>query len=182
MVGGNLATERLHEILEQFRELSGLANTPRSACRCGDSSNDLLRKILFVVRSDAGLPDSASTEWRPGDDAWQTSIKILAAVDTAGTSGCRCGDSLFDLWRKILDAVRNSFGLPNVPEFSFRPGDSLNDLLRKLLLLLQHEVILVPCECPEQNDWMTLQGPIFCCEDWGDFSGPILECEDWGNV
>lgn len=182
MVGGNFATEQLHGILEEFRELSGLPNTPRSACRCGDSSNDLLRKILFVVRTDAGLPDIPSTEWRPGDNTWQMSIKILGAVNVAGSEGCRCGDSLHNLWCKILDAVRESFGLPHVAAFSCRPGDSLNDLLRKLLLLLQHSVVVIPCECPEQNDWMTVSGTIVCCEDWGDFSGPIMECEDWGNV
>lgn len=180
MVGGNFATEQLHEILEKFREESGLPNTPRTACRCGDSSNDLLRKILFVVRSDAGLPDIPSTEWRPGDDAWNMSIKILGALDITGEAGCRCGDSIFDLWRKILDAVRLQLGVPDVPEFSFRPGDWLNVLLRKLRLLLDADIVIVPCD--NMNDWGGVLGPIECFEDWGLFSGPIVEFEDWGNV
>lgn len=182
MVGsGYFATGFLHCVLEKFLEESGLPNTAQTACRCGDGPNELLRKILFVVRSDAGLPDIPSTEWRPGDNEWITSTKILKAVDVAGEEGCRCGDSLFDIWRKILSAVRITLGIPDTAEFSFRFGDSLNILLRKLCLLLQAEVIPVPCDCSDMNDWGAFAGPIFCCEDWGGFSGPIMQCEDWGN-
>lgn len=183
MIAGEYAHHNLHGILENFREEFNLANTNRTACRCGDSSSDLLRKILFVVRSGAGLLDTAQTEWRPGDGEWHTSLKILHALGTTAEAECRCGDSLFDIWRKILNAVRNSRGLPDIADFAFRFGDSLNVLLRKLLLLLGSEVIIVPsCECSDMNDWGELMGPIVCCEDWGGFSGPIIECEVWGNV
>jgi hypothetical protein len=84
------------------------------------------------------------------------------------------------LWRKILNAVRLSLGIPDVPEFSFRPGDSLNDLLRKLRILLDADIVVD--SCADMNDWGGLTGPIVCFEDWGEFVGPIVEFDDWGNV
>lgn len=133
MVTSELTHQYLRQILNQFRDLGELPNEPDTACRCGDSSYDYLRKIVHVTRLDAGLPDLPVYEFRPGDSAFNLSFKTLVNLSF---DNCRCGDSIFQLWIRILDSLRQGCDLPNVPQFSFRPGDSLNDLLRKVLLVL----------------------------------------------
>lgn len=131
MVTSELTTEYLRGILDQFRILAGISN---EGCRCGDSSYDYLRKIVHVTRLDAELPDLPVYEFRPGDSAFNLSFKLLVNLTA---DNCRCGDSIFQLWIRILDSLRVGCDLPNVPRFAFRPGDSLNDLLRKVLFVLE---------------------------------------------
>lgn len=139
MVTSELTHQYLREILNQF---SALADLPNEACRCGDSSFDYLRKIVHVTRLDAGLPDFSVYEFRPGDSVFNLSFKTLVNLTA---DDCRCGDSIFQLWQRILNSLRAGCDLPNTPQYSFRPGDSLNDLLRKVLSVLADcDVVPVP--------------------------------------
>lgn len=139
MVISELTTQYLREILAQFSDLAAL---PESGCRCGDGPYDYLRKIVHVTRLDAGLPDFSAYEFRPGDSAFNLSFKTLVNLTA---DDCRCGDSIFQLWQRILESLRVACDLPNTPEFAFRPGDSLNDLLRKVLSVLANcDVVPVP--------------------------------------
>lgn len=139
MVISELTTQYLREILDQFAQLAEL---PESGCRCGDGPFDYLRKIVHVTRLDAGLPDLPVYEFRPGDSPFNLSFKILVNLTA---DDCKCGDSIFQLWIKILDSIRQGCDLPNLPRFAFRPGDSLNDLFRKVLFVLETcSVVPVP--------------------------------------
>lgn len=162
---GSITHELLHEILDQFRSMSGLPNTNQTACRCGDSSYDFLRKILHVSRLDAGLPDLPTYEFRPGDSDFNLTFKSLIVLTS---DDCRCGDSIFNLWRRILESLRLGCDLPNAAEFSFRPGDSINDLLRKILSVLNNcdvepPVIVGCCLLLESNGFDLLLESIDEC-------------------
>lgn len=141
MVISELTTQYLREILDQFTQLAEL---PDDGCRCGDGPYDYLRKIAHVTRLDAGLPDFSVYEFRPGDSAFNLSFKTLVNLTS---DDCRCGDSIFQLWQRILNSLREGCALPNIPQYAFRPGDSLNDLLRKVLGVLETCAVVPVPDC-----------------------------------
>lgn len=162
---------------------SGLPNEARYACRCGDGKWDLRRKVLTVLATEAGLPNTAQFFWRPGDSESIVARKILVAIG----GSCVCGgDPLFILYRKILEQIRLNGGLPNTSEFAFRAGDSLLDILRKILNVLNNAV--TPPEppvdlcCIPDGDWGSITLPATVTCDWGSITQPATCIEDWENI
>lgn len=99
----------------------------------GDSVAVLLRKWLQAVGATPGCPDEREYNlvWelvefyggtpRSGDtlpDLWR---KVLRAL---GDNGCHCGDWQINTIQRILAILSPG---------SFRPGDSISELLRKIL-------------------------------------------------
>lgn len=172
------------QILGEVFLQSGLPNEARFACRCGDNKWDLRRKVLTVLATDAGLPNTAQFFWRPGDSESIVARKILVALG----GSCVCGgDPLFILYRKILEQLRINSGLPNTPEFAFRPGDSLLDILRKILNNLQNAPAPpVPpfdeCCPPPHGDWGLVTEPATIECDWGLVAEGVTCSEDWGTI
>lgn len=168
----------LLEILGALFLESGLPNIAQYACRCRDSRFDLRRKILNILVADAGLPNTAQFSWRPGDSEFIVLRKWLIALG----GECRCNDSVWSLYQRILTQVRENSGLPNTPEFEFRAGDSLLDILAKILANLQNaEPIPSEC-CIPIGDYgsITLSATVIC--DWGSITQPAICTEDWGNI
>lgn len=178
-MNGILTYEYLQAILARLSVLAGQTDTQ---CRCGDSSYDFLRKIVHVARLDAGLPDLPTYEFRPGDSDFNLSFKALVILTS---DNCRCGDSIYNLWCRILDSVSEGAGLPHISRFSCSPGDSLNDLLRKLLDVLDQEVVPPvppsPC-CLPIGDYGSVIDPVLLACDWGSVIEPVECADDWGFV
>ena len=99
----------------------------------GDSVVALLRKWLQAVGAVPGCPDEREYNlvWalvehyggipRSGDtlpELWQ---KILRAL---GDGGCHCGDFQINTIQRILSVISPG---------SFRPGDSISEMLRKIV-------------------------------------------------
>lgn len=177
---GPLEYQLLLDILAALLLESGLPDTAQFACRCGDSRFDLRRKILNILVADSGLPNTAQFSWRPGDSEWQVIRKWLIAIG----GECRCGDSVFNLYQRFLEQLRLNSGLPNTPEFAFRPGDSLLDILRKILNNLQNGGPPIGDICCGEfgGDWgfVTLPAIAFC--DWGSVAEQATCSIDWGSV
>ena len=179
MALGPLEYQLLLDILAAFLLESGLPNTAQFACRCGDSRFDLRRKILNILVADAALPNTAQFSWRPGDSEFIVLRKWLIALG----GECRCNDSVFSLYQRILTQVRLNSGLPNTPEFEFRAGDSLLDILRKILNNLQNATPPEPPECCVPiGDYDFITNPVTEQCDWGLVSEGITCNDDWGAL
>lgn len=180
--GGPLEYQLLLEILAALLLESGLPNTAQFACRCNDSRFDLRRKILNILVADAGLPNTAQFSWRPGDSEFIVLRKWLIALG----GECRCNDSVWSLYQRILTQVRINSGLPNTSQFEFRPGDSLLDILAKILANLQNAQPPVPpfdfCCPPPHGDWGLVNDPTTIECDWGLVSESVTCSEDWGVI
>lgn len=180
--GGPLEYQFLLDILAAFLLESGLPNTAQFACRCGDSRFDLRRKILNILVADSGLPNTAQFSWRPGDSEWQVIRKWLIAIG----GECRCGDAVFNLYQRFLEQLRLNSGLPNTPEFAFRPGDSLLDILRKILNVLNNAVTppAPPIDlcCIPVGDYGLITAPVTVTCDWGDLVTTPDCSDDWGTL
>ena len=106
--------------------------------RPGDNFTTMLAKWLQAVGEPLPCAPTSGGEWlllaalvthyggtpRPGDtmvDLWR---KLFFAI---GGTGCFCGDSVWDIMRRILDIISPG---------SFAPGDSPYNLLRKILFAI----------------------------------------------
>lgn len=180
--GGPLEYQLLLEILAALLLESGLPNEARFACRCSDSRFDFRRKILNILVADAGLPNTAQFSWRPGDSEFIVLRKWLIALG----GECRCNDTVFSLYQRILEQLRLNGGLPNTPEFAFRPGDSLLDILRKILNAINDAITppVPPVDlcCIPIGDYGLITGLATETCDWGSITQLATCTEDWGNI
>lgn len=179
---GPLEYQLLLDILAAFLLESGLPNTAMFACRCGDSRFDLRRKILNILVADAGLPNTAQFSWRPGDSEFIVLRKWLIALG----GECRCNDSVFSLYQRILEQIRLNSGLPNTPEFAFRAGDSLLDILRKILAAINNAVTppVPPVDlcCIPIGDYGLITAPVTESCDWELITAVVVCADDWGTL
>lgn len=145
----------------------------------GDSVVVLLRKWLQAVGATPGCPDEReySLVWelalhyggipRPGDtlpDLWR---KVLRAL---GDDGCHCGDWQSNTIQRILEILSPG---------SFRPGDSISELLRKIL----EEINATPVECClPVGDWGMVFDPVTLACNWGLVTVGVDCSDDWGSV
>lgn len=146
----------------------------------GDSVVVLLRKWLQAVGATPGCPDEREYNlvWelvefyggtpRPGDslpDLWR---KVLRALDD---NTCHCGDWQHNTIQRILEILSPG---------TFRPGDSIYQLLWRILEAVN--TVVVTCCPPPTGDWEFVTDPVTAVCDFGLVTAVVDCSDDWGVV
>lgn len=153
-------------------------------------------KSRFKLLSTGGIRKRGTSNEKTPKPVLRKSSGRRPIVQTARRIGvqhageCKCNDSVWSLYSRILIQFRLNAGLPDVPRFAFRFGDTLNNILQKILNVLNASPVppIPPIppfdECcpPPHGDWGLVIDPATIECDWGLVAELVTCSEDWGTL